>query len=85
MKMKKVIAMLCCTIMCAGLLAGCGSAAPEESSPAAEEAEAEEAVPVEEEAEAAEEASAEEGDSYVIGVLMKVMSDTFPISLAMRF
>lgn len=80
MKMKKVIAMLCCTIMCAGLLAGCGSAAPEESAPAAEEAAAEEAAPAEEETggeEAPAEEAAEEGDSYVIGVLMKVMSDTY--------
>lgn len=73
MRMKKVIAMLCSTILCVGLLAGCGSA-PEQNEQAPE-------TPVTEEASAEEEEvpaeTTEEGDTYVVGVLMKVMSDTY--------
>lgn len=79
MKMKKVIAMFCLVAMCASLLTGCG--AKEEAQPPAEtetEAPAETETPAAEETETEAEAPAQESeDTYVIGVLMKVMSDTY--------
>lgn len=71
---KKMIAMLCAVAMCSGLVAGCGNSS---STTAAEEPAAEKTTEAEEAAPAEETASAGSEDQYTIGVLMKVMSDTY--------